>query len=117
MKIQKIADKGCLLNFLRVIRKWNNREQTKYRFYNTYSDWKEHVHNILNKNIANYDDMIHWLIGQKNNAQQKLDAVKVILIPAYISLIRVYKTFGERNDAIEKIIFLLIVIFFRQIFY
>lgn len=110
----KSADLSCIFNFDRFIRKIWNRKQTKYRFCNTYSDWEEHITNVLNKNIVNYDDMVHWLIWKRNVAKQQLEAVKVISIPIYMALIGVFSTFlnKEFHPMLELLIILIIIIAF-----
>lgn len=94
----KSADLGCVSNFRRFIRRIWNRKQNKYKFCNTFSDWKEHITSVLNKNILNYDDMVHWLIDERNFAKQYLESIKAILIPIYIALIGVYSLFLNEGD-------------------
>lgn len=94
----KSADLGCLFNFRRFVRKTWNRKQNKYKFCNTFSDWKEHITSVLNKNIVNYDDMIHWLIYERNFAKQYLESIKAILIPIYIAFIGVFSLFLNEED-------------------
>ena len=108
----KRANLGFISNFIRFIRRTWNRKQTKYRFCNTYSDWEEHITTVLNKDIVNYDDMLHWLIGKRNYAKQHLEAIKAILIPIYVALIGVYDVFlkKEENSLWELIILLLCII-------
>lgn len=110
----KSADLGCVFNFRRFIRKTWNRKQNKYKFCNTFSDWKEHITSVLNKNILNYDDMIHWLIYERNFAKQYLESIKAILIPIYISFMGMYNVFGgeEMNPlaVLVAIMFCIVVV-------
>lgn len=111
----KTADIGGVFNFFRFVRKFKNRKQTKYRFCNTYSDWEKHMHNVLNKNIINYDDMVHWLIGHRNYAKQRLEAVKAVLIPIYITLISLYKVlWGKENDPMITVLIPLFITVFAS---
>lgn len=110
----KNANKGWIQNFLRFMRRWKNREQTDYKFCNTYSDWEKHVQNILNKHILNYSDMIHWLIRKRNIEKTYLDSVKAILIPIYIALIQIYEIFIDnsisRNARLPVVISIIVVV-------
>ncbi len=92
------ADLGRIPNLCRFIRKSRNREQTQYKFCNTYSDWEEHIRKVLNKNIINYGDMIHWLTYERNYAKQNLEAIKAVLIPIYISFMGLYNVFGGEGS-------------------
>lgn len=92
------ADLKCAINFFQFARKIKNRKQTEYRICNTYSDWEKHMSSVLGKGIVNYEDMVHWLIYERNYAKHYLDAIKTILIPIYISLIGVYTVFEDRED-------------------
>ncbi len=107
----KTADLKLVMNFFRFVRKIRNRKQTKYKTCNTYSDWEKHMSNVLDKGIVNYDDMVHWLISERNYAKHYLDAIKTILIPLYISLTGVYTALGEvvDNSAMNLIIIMVII--------
>ena len=41
----------------------------------------------VNRNINNYDDLIHFLIRERNRQLINKEAIVIILIPIYISLI------------------------------
>lgn len=112
----KTASKGVLFDFLRFVRKRKNKGQIKYRFCDTYSAWEEHINKVLSVDIRNYEDLLHWLMGKKNEAQQYLDAVKAILIPIYVSLISLYKVFGKNTDSlVDLIVMMLVIVFFSVI--
>lgn len=105
------ADLGRLFNLKRFWRKRKNREQTEYRFCDTYSDWEKHVQAVLPNNICNYADMLHWLEGKRNNAKTQLEMTKSILIPIYIALLTIYEIFLKPyTDVLMKRIFVLIAI-------
>ena len=73
------------------------------------------MHNVLNKNIINYDDMVHWLIGHRNYAKQRLEAVKAVLIPIYITLISLYKVlWGKENDPMITVLIPLFITVFAS---
>lgn len=78
---------------IKFLNRFNRRE--KYAICNTYLDWKTHICDILTniKNPNDYDNMIHWLIRERNHAAHKLDAIKAILIPSYITIIELHKEF------------------------
>lgn len=110
----RIANKGRIGNYLRFRRKRKNRKETYYKFCATYSDWRRHAQNVLNKHICNYDDLLHWLIGKRNAEKIYLDSVKAILIPIYIALITLYDVFVDDFIIIShgaKILTILIIIF------
>lgn len=82
----KTANRGVWLNFLRFWRRVLNKKQKKYKICHTYSDWEQHVESVLNKNMLNYTDFLHWLYGKKTNAEEMLALIKVVLIPMYIAV-------------------------------
>lgn len=109
------ASKGVLFDFLRVVRKYTNKNQKKYNFCDTYSTWKMHVDNILNIDMINYEDFLRWLERQKKEAQHYLDAVKAVLIPIYVSLISLYKVFSGETDSLAFLIFVMAFIAFFSV--
>lgn len=107
---RKTAHKGLLLNFMRWRRKRKNRKEDKYKFCNTFSDWKRHVQKILPTHIRNYEDMIHYLHKQKSEAEDKLEEVKSLLIPMYIAMIALDGVFlGPEKSKSEYNFFYVIV--------
>lgn len=83
----KTADKGWILNVCRYLRKKRNKNNKNYFSCNTYSEWKDYILDKVNRNINNYDDLIHFLICERNRQLVKKEAIVIILIPIYISLI------------------------------
>lgn len=83
----KTADKGWILNVCRYLRKKRNKNNKNYFSCNTYSEWKDYILDKVNRNINNYDDLIHFLIRERNRQLVKKEAIVIILIPIYISLI------------------------------
>ena len=83
----KTADKGWILNVYRYLRKKRNKNNKNYFSCNTYSEWKDYILDKVNRNINNYDDLIHFLIRERNRQLINKEAIVIILIPIYISLI------------------------------
>ena len=94
----RTASVGFSYNVMRFFRKLKNRKQKKYLFCNTYSEWERHIHTILDKNIANYRDLHHWLIYRKRGAEQYLESIRIILIPVYIALIGAIGSYFVKYD-------------------
>lgn len=87
---RKNANWGLLLNIMRYFRKWKNRNQDKYAFCNTYTEWKNHVYTIINKEIMNKNDLIHCLYKDRNFVKFNIEIVKIILIPLYFIMITIF---------------------------
>lgn len=78
---------GFLKNVLRFFRKMRNRQQKTYAICNTYTEWERHVKKVVNKDIINSNDLIHWLYHKRNFEKQILEAVKAIVIPLYLAML------------------------------
>lgn len=85
----EIANNGVIFNLLRSYRKKKNKDQLKYAFCNTYSEWEKYVINKINNIPGKYKqkDFLHWIYQNRQSAQIEIDAVKTILIPIYIALL------------------------------
>lgn len=83
----KTADKGWILNVCRYLRKKRNKNNKNYFSCNTYSEWKDYILDKVNRNINNYDDLIHFLIRERNRALRHKEEVSIILIPLEITII------------------------------
>ena len=94
---RKNANRGWLFNFIRFLRKKFNQKEKRYKFCNTYSEWKRHVKEIIPKNICNYDDFLHFLILERKDAETYLETFKIILIPIYIAMFGMNKLFPMDN--------------------
>lgn len=83
------ANKGVIFNLLRSHRKKKNKDQLKYAFCNTYSEWEKHVNNKINNILGKYKqkDFLHWVYQNRQRTQIEIDVVKTILIPIYIALL------------------------------
>lgn len=104
----KTVNNGWILNLKRYFRRWRNKNQVKYRFLNTYCEWKKYVtekilENELVKNPTYFENMLHWLYEKQRDAKLMLDAIKAILIPIYIALVAIIP---ESYKATEKAVLL-----------
>ena len=87
---RKTANCGLWSNFKRFIRiNVINRKEKVYKKCDTYTEWKEHVKEILPKGFNNYEDMLHWLYEKRRKAESLLEAIKAILIPVYIAYLSI----------------------------
>ena len=92
-----IANKGWTRNFRRWFRKHiYNRNESKYKFCNTYEDWEIYVKSKLPMR-TDYKNYMHWLIEQRRFAERELETVKAILIPIYIALLSMKEVFFKEN--------------------
>ena len=108
---RKIANKGIVRNLVRWVRKKRNREQKKYTICHTYGEWKKHVEELIpTEDSASRDDFIHWLMREKNNEEEYLEAIKIILIPMYIAILSMYEIFWTGSEA-GKFFFMAITMF------
>ena len=108
---------GFLKNFLRFFRKMRNRKQEKYAICNTYTEWESHVRNVVNKDILNSNDLIHWLYHKRNLEKQILEAVKTIVIPLYLAMLTTSHFFNIESksygisDSVGGFIIVIIMVF------
>lgn len=107
----KTAYLGPISNMRRFYRKRRNRNQKIYAICNTYTEWENHVKKTLDNHFFGVD-LIHWLYYKRNSEQQSLEAVKIILIPVYITLITLSNYFINSTYEENKLktLFVLIVI-------
>lgn len=80
---------GLIRNIIRFVRKKRNQKQKKYIFCNTYTEWENHVKQVVKKDIINSIDLLHWLYRKKNASIQLLEATKAVLIPIYIAMLSI----------------------------
>lgn len=84
---RRTADRGLIRNFLRWHRKRiYNRKELKYKFCNTYVEWK---HYLLERKFCNtYDkqNMVKFLNDRKRSYEKMFESIKTIIIPIYIAL-------------------------------
>lgn len=84
---KKNANLGWTLNFKRYRRKWKNRNQKQYAVCHTYTEWENHVKTVINHDIINSNDLIHWLYQKRDWAIRSLEVEKLILVPIYVALL------------------------------
>ena len=99
---RKTANRGVLSNIRRWFRKKTNKTEKKYKFCDTYLEWKNHIKEIFPvKNSCEIDNFLHWLEQQMRYAKWELEAVKIILIPIYIALLSIDDVFTKNNVEIN----------------
>lgn len=84
---RRIADRGLIRNFLRWYRKRiYNRKELKYKFCNTYEEWKLYL--FERKFCTTYDkqNMIKYLNDRKRTCEKIFESIKTIIIPLYITI-------------------------------
>lgn len=101
------ANLGWILNFMRYRRKRKNRNQDQYAVCYTYTQWENHVKTVINRNIINTNDLIHWLYQKRDWAIRSLEVEKLILVPLYIAFLSlIIVESGELSFAAMLMIFL-----------
>ncbi len=84
---RKTSDRGLIRNFLRWHRKRiYNRKELKYKFCNTYVEWKHYLLERKFCNISDKQNMIKFLNKQKMFCEKMFDSIKTVIIPIYIAL-------------------------------
>lgn len=84
---RKTADRGLIKNFLRWYRKRiYNRKELKYKFCNTYEEWKHYLLERKFCNISDKQNMIKFLNKQKMFCEKLFESIKTVIIPIYIAL-------------------------------
>ena len=102
---------GKNVGILCGLRKWQNKNEKKYKVCDTYTDWEEHVKDNICIEILNYKDFMHWLRLQLRQAENKGEGIKNILIPIYIAIAPILELFyPEVNERIELYVLFLIYI-------
>lgn len=84
---RRTADRGLIRNFLRWYRKRiYNRKELKYRFCNTYEEWRLYLFERKFCNVCDKQNMIKFLNKQKRVYEKMFDSIKTVIIPIYIAL-------------------------------
>lgn len=106
---KKDANLGWEFNLRRYLRKKRNRNQEQYAVCNTYTEWKNHVKEVINNNIINSNDLIHWLYQKRDGAIRALEVEKLVLVPMYITFLSlIIVESGEHSFAAMLMLFLLL---------
>lgn len=103
---RRSANKGWLGNFFRWYRKRiYNRKESKYKFCDTYEEWRSY---LLEREFGNaYDkqNMIRFLCQHKRTCEKLFESIKTIMIPIYIALysgvITIMNKFSTEMEAAE----------------
>ncbi len=93
-------DNFCGGLFYKVIRKLINKNQKRYKKLHTYSDWKKHAIDYLDK-IDNKEDFLRFLKYRRDNLQMLINVILSIAVPIYICEISTIIPF---HDSIDNII-------------
>lgn len=84
---RRTADRGLIRNFLRWYRKRiYNRKELKYKFCNTYEEWKLYLFERKFCNTYDKQNMIKFLNVQKRFYEKMFESIKTVIIPIYIAL-------------------------------
>lgn len=103
---RRSANKGWLGNFFRWYRKRiYNRKESKYKFCDTYEEWKLYLAEREFGNVYNKKNVIRLLCKRKRNFEKLYEAIKTIIIPIYIALysalIAIMNKFSTEKEAAE----------------
>lgn len=104
----------------RNIRRILNRKG-QYLKCNTYTEWKNHVKEVMPQSIVNKEDFLHWFYCKKRDSEQKMEEVKIILIPLYFALIAIPNLFWNMDEPFStfliKVMFVMVVVTFFSCYY
>lgn len=100
---------GFSLNVKRFLKKWKNRKQNRYAIYHTYTEWENHVKNVVNINIINKRDLLHWLYRKRNDAKVFLAVIQSVLVPLYIAMISLGNFLPEEGEVSPGMRFLMLM--------
>ena len=84
---RKNANLGWEFNLRRYLRKKTNRNQRRYTVCHTYTEWENHIRTVINHNIINSNNLMHWLYQKRDWATRGLEVEKLILVPIYVTLL------------------------------
>lgn len=100
---RKTANRGWILNIRRWFRRKINKKENKYKFCDTYLEWKNHIKEVFPvQNSCEKENFVHWLEQKRRYAKGELEAVKIILIPLYIALLSIDDFFMKKNLEINS---------------
>lgn len=89
----------------RYIRSIWNRNESKYKKCDRYSDWDNYVRSNLPMELLNYQDFMHWACMKQRNSQKLLEGAKCVIIPIYIAIISIFQSFIPSDSPIPLVIF------------
>lgn len=94
---RKYANMGLIYNAERFLRRKINTKEKSYAMCDTYLQWKKYVEKNLEKNLTDNENYMHWLIKQQRHYKERLEAIKVILIPLYIFILTILLEGAQYN--------------------
>lgn len=80
----RTANAGHIENIKRYFRKKVNKTQKYYATCDTYTQWKNYIKKNTEKYQMDIENYKHWLIKQQCYYEERLELIKIILIPLYI---------------------------------
>lgn len=105
-EIQHRAKKNIFYKLRLKIRKLFNRNEKKYKNFATFSQWEEHVKEVI-KNIINddkklYKNFLHYLEYQRRYFQYTKSIITGIAVPAYMVLVAGALTIFGLDDSYKE---------------
>lgn len=95
---RKYANMGPIYNAERFMRRKMNAKEKSYAICDTYLCWKEYIEKNIEKNLLGNENYKHWLVKQQRYYKERLEAIKVILIPLYIFILTVLLEGTQHNS-------------------
>ena len=81
-----------------TIRNLNNKDERKYKNFDTFSQWRRYIEEEFKGNLKNYDDLKHYLQKRKDDYEFLRNVSGTIVVPIYVCMITmelsVYTTEG-----------------------
>lgn len=101
-KIESKAGRSLFYKLTKIIYKIFNRNERRYKNFDTYSEWKEYIYaEIKEKNIYNQKDFIHYLKKCKRDDELLLEIIETIATPIYVVILTMGITLFFNNDLIN----------------
>lgn len=106
-----IANKGYVRNITRWFRKQlYNKNESKYKFCNTYEDWKRYLLEMPIYSGTDRENAIRYLNNHKRLCEMGLDLIKILLIPIYIAIFSVFMSLADGQSVILIMLLPLVII-------
>lgn len=97
-----------LRRFFRALLKRNKNER-KFKVFNTYSEWEKHIQNDVLVDCTNENDRLHWLNMHFRSSKNIVELVIALLIPLQITAVTIFSQLPDNISYFDAILSFLII--------
>lgn len=96
------AKKNFLYKILRIVRNIINKNENKYKNFDTFSQWEHYIHEeFKTKKFDNKKDCIRYLERSKRNTEIFCDMIGAVVTPIYVVMITIGATLTMNTNIVN----------------